>query len=96
MFVIINMNNDFLEERNFKFLINHVFNDIKQKKGIEIRSGFWPMSDLKGFKSIYVKDKEKISKELFEKTLVLPSNVNLKYKDIIKFKKEIEKNIPKK
>ena len=67
-----------------------------EKKGIEIRSGFWPMSELKGFKSIYIKDKEKVSKELFEKTLVLPSNVNLKYKDIIKFKKEIEKNIPKK
>lgn len=65
-----------------------------EKKGIEIRSGFWPMSELKGFKSIYIKDKEKVSKELFEKTLVLPSNVNLKYKDIIKFKKEIEKNIP--
>jgi hypothetical protein len=45
------------------------------------------MSELKGFKSIYIKDKEKVSKELFEKTLVLPSNVNLKYKDIIKFKK---------
>ena len=25
------MNNDFLDEKNFKFLINFVFNNIKQK-----------------------------------------------------------------
>ncbi len=53
------------------------------------------MSELKGFKSIYVRGKEKVSKEVFEKSLVLPSNVNLKYKDILEFKKEIEKNITK-
>ena len=66
-----------------------------EKKGIEVRSGFWPMSELKGFKSIYVKGEEKVSKNIFEKSLVLPSNVNLKYSDILKFKKEIDKNIPK-
>ena len=67
-----------------------------EKKGIEVRSGFWPMSQLKGFKSIYVKGKKEVSKQIFEKSLVLPSNVNLKFLDILKFKKEIDKNFPQK
>ena len=53
-----------------------------QKKGIEVRSGFWPMSNLKNFKSKYVKGTKQISKEIFEKSIVLPSNTNLKEKDI--------------
>tara|TARA_B100000780_G_C21111933_1_gene449427 strand:- start:835 stop:1980 length:1146 start_codon:yes stop_codon:yes gene_type:complete len=53
-----------------------------QKKGIEVRSGFWPMSDLKNFKSKYIKGTKQISKEIFEKSIVLPSNTNLKEKDI--------------
>ena len=40
------------------------------------------MSDLKNFKSKYVKGAKKISKEIFEKSIVLPSNTNLKEKDI--------------
>ena len=35
IFLII-MNNNFLETKNFKFLINHVFNDIKQKTNQDI------------------------------------------------------------
>ena len=35
IFLII-MNNNFLETNNFKFLINHVFNDIKQKTNYDI------------------------------------------------------------
>ncbi len=53
-----------------------------QEKGVEVRSGFWPMSDLKNFKSKYVKGAKMISKEIFEKSIVLPSNTNLKKKDI--------------
>ena len=53
-----------------------------QKKGVEVRSAFWQMSDLKNFKSKNVKGAKKISKEIFEKSIVLPSNTNLKEKDI--------------
>ena len=35
IFLII-MNNNFLETNNFKFLINHVFNDIRQKTSYDI------------------------------------------------------------
>ena len=66
-----------------------------EKKGIEVRSGFWPMSELKGFKSIYVKGKNKVSMEIFEKSLVLPSNINLKYTDIKSFKNQIDKFLSK-
>ena len=53
-----------------------------QKKGVEVRSGFWPMSKLKNFNSKHVKKKYSISQEMFEKTLVLPSNINLKDRDV--------------
>ena len=53
-----------------------------QTKGIEVRSGFWPMSNLKKFNSKYIKGKKQISKEIFEKSIVLPSNTGLKEKDI--------------
>ena len=53
-----------------------------QTKDIEVRSGFWPMSNLKNFNSKYIKGKKQISKEIFEKSIVLPSNTGLKEKDI--------------
>ena len=53
------------------------------------------MSELKGFKSIYVKGKKKVSREIFEKSLVLPSNVNLKYTDVKNFKNQIDKFLSK-
>ncbi len=56
-----------------------------EKKGIEVRSGFWPLSNLKGFKSKYV-GKKKVSMDIFNKSLVLPSNISLKKSDIKKFK----------
>ncbi len=62
-----------------------------ETKGIEVRSGFWPLNKLKNFNSKYV-GKKNISLEIFNKTLVLPSNINLKKKDILYFKKLIEKN----
>ena len=43
------------------------------KKGIEVRSGFWPLNQQKGFEFEYVnginKDKN-LSKKIFEKSLV--------------------------
>ena len=46
---------------------------------IEVRSGFWPLSNMKAFKSIKAFQKL-MSQELFEKILVLPSNINLTLK----------------
>ena len=52
------------------------------KKGIEIRSGFWPLINTKGVKSIYVGN-EKVSEDAFKKIIVLPSNYKLTEKDIL-------------
>ena len=52
-----------------------------QKKGIEVRSGFWPLNLVKNVNSKYIYEK-KISKNIYENTLVLPSNTNLTRKDI--------------
>ncbi len=56
-----------------------------EKKGIEVRSGFWPLNNLKGFKSKYVGGK-KVSMDIFNKSLVLPSNIKLTKTNIKKFK----------
>ena len=63
-----------------------------EKNGIEVRSGFWPLNKLKNFNSQYVGSK-KVSEEVFKKSLVLPSNLNISLKDILYFKKIIEKNL---
>ena len=56
-----------------------------QKKGIEVRSGFWPLSDFKFFKSkLYLNGS---SKKIFNKIIVLPSNWSLNRKDIVNIKK---------
>lgn len=52
-----------------------------KKKGIEVRSGFWPLNLLKSFKSYYV-TKENISQNIFNKILILPSSYDLKINDI--------------
>ena len=44
---------------------------------------------MKSFKSIKTFNKS-VSNDLFEKILVLPSNINLKKKDILYFKKMID------
>lgn len=59
------------------------------KKKIEVRPGFWPMNML-NFKSYYVGEK-KISKYIFEKTLILPSNYLLKKGDVNYILKIIKK-----
>ena len=56
------------------------------KKGIEVRSGFWPLNKQKGFKFKYINGlnstTKNLSKKIFEKSLVLPSSIDLKEKDI--------------
>tara|TARA_B100001094_G_scaffold322114_1_gene370918 strand:- start:3514 stop:4641 length:1128 start_codon:yes stop_codon:yes gene_type:complete len=61
-----------------------------EKNGIEVRSGFWPLNNLSGFRSKYVGSK-KVSMEIFNKSLVLPSNINLTEADIKKFRSLINK-----
>ena len=63
-----------------------------EKNGVEVRSGFWPMNKLKNFNSKYV-GSERVSENIFDNIIVLPSNLNIKYKDILYFKKLIEKKL---
>jgi perosamine synthetase len=64
-----------------------------KKKGIEVRSGFWPLYNTPGIKKIIIRNKQNIAKKIFDTLLVLPSNIELKIKDILFFKKIIEKAI---
>ena len=62
--------------------------NLLMKKGIEIRSGFWPLNQQKGFNFRYVNGTtnltKSLSKKIFEKTLVLPSSIDLYTNDIKK------------
>jgi perosamine synthetase len=60
-----------------------------QSKGIEVRPGFWPLSLMKCFNPKYVGIK-KISEDIKDKIIILPSSIDLKNKDIIFFKKQID------
>ena len=86
--------------KNFKpvFWLNSIyFKDLKKKqvnkigeylmkKGIEVRSGFWPLNKQKGFKFKYIngvnQNSKNLSNKIFEKSLVLPSSIDLREKDI--------------
>ncbi len=59
------------------------------KNGIEVRSGFWPLAKMKNFNSKYVGYK-KNSDDIFNKIIVLPSNIYLKEKDIKYIKNKID------
>lgn len=63
-----------------------------QRYGIEVRSGFWPLNYVKNVKSKYIYKKQ-ISKDIYEKTLILPSNTNLSLNDIKYIKKIILNSI---
>ena len=63
-----------------------------KKKGIEVRSGFWPLNSLKCFKSIYFTENN-ITKKIFEKSLILPSSYDLKVKDIKKINNTVTRLI---
>ena len=82
------LNSIFFPKKSAKLVkkIGHVL----EKKGIEVRSGFWPLNKLKNFNSKYVGSK-KISNDIFDKSLVLPSNLSIKEKNILYFKKIIDK-----
>ena len=61
------------------------------KNGIEVRSGFWPLSKINFFrKKSIVEKKYKVSQELFDHLLILPSNIKLNRKDIIFIKNKID------
>lgn len=61
------------------------------KNGIEVRSGFWPLSNMNFFrKKSIVEKKYKVSQELFDHLLILPSNIKLNRKDIIFIKNKID------
>ena len=61
------------------------------KNGIEVRSGFWPLKNTPAVIKKYVaKTNKNFSTKLFEKIIVLPSNINLKKKDIRNIRKIID------
>lgn len=49
--------------------------------GVEIRPGFWPLSDMKGFAPV-VFGRQDVGRYIFEHLLVLPSAYNLKEADV--------------
>ena len=60
------------------------------ENNIEVRSGFWPLAKMPNFRSI--KDSNyRNTNNLFNKLLVLPSNIKIKKKDIDHFKKLIDR-----
>ena len=51
------------------------------KNDIEVRSGFWPLNKQSGFKFKYV-GSTKVSQDIFNKAIILPSTYNLSLKKI--------------
>tara|TARA_B100000900_G_C20598938_1_gene724679 strand:- start:2399 stop:3526 length:1128 start_codon:yes stop_codon:yes gene_type:complete len=68
--------------------------DYLKKFGIEVRSGFWPLSKTPKVKKI-IFNKDNFSNNLFEKLIVLPSNYSLTKKDILFFKDKINQFLNK-
>lgn len=65
------------------------------KNGIEVRSGFWPLNKQKGFKFKYVKSKTKVSEDIFNKSLILPSAYHLDKSKINYINKKLDIAIKK-
>ena len=74
------LNGIYIHNSNLKKTIK-IGNEL-MKLGIEVRSGFWPLNKQSGFKFKYVGSK-KISEDIFNKSIILPSAFNLKERDII-------------
>jgi len=74
-------------QKKVKFIGNFLKN-----KGIEVRSGFWPLYNTPNVKKIVVKQND-VAKKLYDTLIVLPSNLELKKKDILYFKSQILKAI---
>ena len=70
-------------DKKVKFIGNYLKN-----KGIEVRSGFWPLYYTPNVKKIIIKNND-ITKKLYNSLLVLPSNLELSKKNILYFKKQI-------
>ena len=73
--------------KKVKFIGNFLKN-----KGIEVRSGFWPLNKTPNVKKIFI-TKNNVAQQLYDKLIVLPSNIELKKKDILFFKNQINKSI---
>jgi dTDP-4-amino-4,6-dideoxygalactose transaminase len=84
------LNAIYFKDFNFKKTIK--VGNFLMKSGVEIRSGFWPMSKQSGFDFKIVK-KDNVSQDVFNKTIVLPSSYDLKLKDIINIKKKLDRAI---
>ena len=74
-------------QKKVKFIGNFLKN-----KGLEVRSGFWPLYNTPNIKKITV-TKNDIAKKLYDTLIVLPSNLELKKKDVLYFKSQIHKAI---
>tara|TARA_B110000285_G_scaffold231678_1_gene300932 strand:- start:1253 stop:2416 length:1164 start_codon:yes stop_codon:yes gene_type:complete len=85
------LNGIFLKNLNKKNIFK--LGEKLQKKGVEVRSGFWPLSDFKFFKSKLVLNGN--SKSIFNKIIILPSNWRLVEKDIIKIKNIVNNELKK-
>ena len=70
----------YFKHLNFKKVIK--VGEELMSNGVEVRSGFWPLNKMKKFKSIYVKNLVNISNDVFNKSIVLPSNYALKKNDL--------------
>ena len=70
-------------QKKVKFIGNFLKN-----KGLEVRSGFWPLYNTPNIKKIVV-TKNDIAKKLYDSLIVLPSNLELKKKDVLYFKSQI-------
>ena len=91
------MNNDFLDEKNFKFLINFVFNNIKQK-GYDVNNDKYMFILKKLIQTIYNKNaNKKVSKEYLNNLVIdkcIPFIIKQIEKDKSKLKNNRIQNIP--
>jgi dTDP-4-amino-4,6-dideoxygalactose transaminase len=84
------LNAIYFKDFNFKKTIK--LGNYLMRSGIEIRSGFWPMNKQLGFDFKIVKN-DNVSEDIFNKTIVLPSAYDLKLKDIMNIKKQLDRAI---
>ena len=81
------LNGVYLKNSNFKKTIK-IGNEL-MKKGIEVRSGFWPLNKQSGFVFKYVGNK-KVSDNIFNNSIILPSAYHLSTKKIKYIKKILD------
>ena len=74
-------------EKFSKKKVQFIGNYLKDK-GIEVRSGFWPLYNTPNVKKIIIKNND-IAKKLYNSLIVLPSNLELSKKNIQYFRKQV-------